>query len=56
VRAIPQLSLPKICQETHSPANAVTLSVSRARKLQHWPFRIVHPQSHVVGVLNARCN
>jgi len=31
----------------------VTLSVSRAREIQQWPFRIVHPQSHVVGVLNA---
>lgn len=50
--AIPQLGLPKICQETHSPATVVTLSVSRAR-IQQWPFRIVHPQSNVVSVLNA---
>ena len=36
----------------NSLACLVTLSVSQAREIQQWPFRIVHPQSHVVRVLN----
>jgi hypothetical protein len=51
--AISQLRLPKICQETHSPGQRGHAQRIPCPRIQQWPFRIVHPQSHVVGVFNA---
>ena len=50
--AISQLSLPKICQETHSPGQRAHAQRIPCPRIQQWPFRIVHPQSRVVRVLN----
>jgi hypothetical protein len=50
--AISQLSLPKICQETHSPGQRAHTQRIPCPRIQQWPFRIVHPQSRVVRVLN----
>jgi len=51
--AVSQLSLPKIWHETHSAGQHAHAEPIPCPRIQQWPFRIVHPQSHVVGILNA---